>query len=332
MEHLAANGASFFGDMRNSLSLSLNALNNALAELFWAGLVTNDVFSEILRVKRVLRESDGLPDERLEITRPRSTLRSSPELAAARRAIRQVPGWSGRWSLLRTPSVLGDDRPPSETAREQAVQFLQRYGILAREVCKREGMMPWGAIGGELQRMEMRGDIRRGYFLEGFSGMQFAALGAVEKIRSVRQADERIVVLNSCDPASPYGIEEKGRTARGEGRDREFIRDPGAPLDVQRTPSTFVVLRGGVPVMVMESYGRRVRTAGDPAGADSLALRAGIGYLKRLLALPDLLKPAKEIAIELWDGERASASRAAGMLRAEGFRGGPGQSMVYDGY
>jgi hypothetical protein len=84
--------------------------------------------------------------------------------------------------------------------------------------------------------------------------------------------------------------------------------------------------------MVMEGYGRHVRTAGDPTGADTVALRAGIGYLKRLLELPDPLKPAKEITIELWDGERASVSRAAGMLRAEGFRGGPGQSMVYDGY
>ncbi|MBP1679159.1 MAG: hypothetical protein H6Q29_1070, partial [Bacteroidetes bacterium] len=62
------------------------------------------------------------------------------------------------------------------------------------------------------------------------------------------------------------------------------------------------------------------------------AIRTGIGYLKRLLDLPDTLKPVREISIELWNGERASASAASGMLKEERFRGGPGQSMVFDGY
>jgi hypothetical protein len=369
LEYLAANGASFFGDMRKALTLSLHALNNALAELFWSGLVTNDVFSEILRVRRIVRENDEIPDERLEVTRPRSTLRSSPELAAARRAIRQVPGWSGRWSLLRTPSVLGEERSATEIAREQAGQLLQRYGIVAREVHRKEEMLPWGVIATDLQRMEMRGDIRRGYFLEGFSGMQFALPGAVENIRSVREADDgSIVVLNSCDPASPYGILEREQALQEQRHDAEEGNEEGQngrrphgqpheqqqreaedrseeqmggrhlhgtwsnPLPVQRTPSTFIVLRSGVPVMVMENYGKRVRTSDNAESTDTEAVRRGIGYLKRLLDLPEPLKPAKEITIELWNGERASASAAAGMLREEKFRGGAGQSMVYDGY
>ena len=338
MEYLGGHGASFFGDMRKALTLSLHALNNALAELFWSGLVTNDVFSEILRVKRIVKESDDIPDERLEVTRPRSTLRSSPELAAARRAIRQVPGWSGRWSLLRTPSDLGEDRSATEIAREQAGQLLRRYGIVAREVHRREHMLPWGVIAADLQRMEMRGDIRRGYFLEGLSGMQFALPGAVESIRSVREADgSSIVVLNSCDPASPYGIVERERQAVGEpaeGREEGRHRRVGGsgPAAVQRAPSTFIVLRDGVPVMVMENYGKRVRTSEKAEGAAPEAVRRGIGHLKRLLDLPEPLRPGREIVIELWNGERASASAAAGILREEKFRGGPGQSMVYDGY
>jgi ATP-dependent helicase Lhr and Lhr-like helicase len=373
LEYLDTHGASFFGDMRKALTLSLHALNNALAELFWSGLITNDVFSEILRVRRVVRENDEVPDERLEVTRPRSTLRSSPELAAARRAIRQVPGWSGRWSLLRTPSVLGEERSATEIAREQAGQLLRRYGIVAREVHRKETMLSWPVIAADLQRLEMRGDIRRGYFLEGFSGMQFALPGAVEKIRSVREAEGgSIVVLNSCDPASPYGIVERERQAsgepaegreegrhqnesqqqeqqvedgspevrhRGQEEDNEEQQDGrhrrawgSGPTTVQRAPSTFIVLRDGVLVMVMENYGKRVRTSGDAGSTDLEAVRRGIGYLKRLLDLPDPLSPAREIVIELWNGERASASAAAGILREEKFRGGPGQSMVYDGY
>jgi hypothetical protein len=105
-----------------------------------------------------------------------------------------------------------------------------------------------------------------------------------------------------------------------------------SPTTIQRTSSTFIVLRDGVPVMVMENYGKRVRTSGDAGSTDPEAVRRGIGYLKRLLDLPDPLRPAREIVIELWNGERASASAAAGILREEKFRGGPGQSMVYDGY
>jgi hypothetical protein len=104
------------------------------------------------------------------------------------------------------------------------------------------------------------------------------------------------------------------------------------PTNVLRSPSTFIVLRDGVPVMVMENYGKRVRTPENAEAKSPEALRQGIRYLKRFLELPDPLRPAREIAIELWNGERASASAAAGILREEKFRGGPGQSMVYDGY
>jgi hypothetical protein len=84
--------------------------------------------------------------------------------------------------------------------------------------------------------------------------------------------------------------------------------------------------------MVMENYGKRVRTSEKAEGAAPEAVRRGIGHLKRLLDLPEPLRPGREIVIELWNGERASASAAAGILREEKFRGGPGQSMVYDGY
>jgi ATP-dependent Lhr-like helicase len=361
--YLARHGASFFGDMRQALTLSLHALNNALAELFWAGGVTNDVFSEILRLRRVVREEDSIPDDRLEATSPRRTFRSSPVLAAARRAIRQVPGWSGRWSLLRTPSVLGNERSPEEIAREQAEQLLRRYGIVAREVHRKENMLPWGMIARELQRMELRGEIRRGYFLEGFSGMQFADPAAVEKIRAVRERDNRINVLNGCDPANPYGILDRVQASviarNGDAKDgEEASREPdtsvafesvaaanaadsvevpaspatGGDMTVGRLPSTFVVLRGGVPVMTMEGYGRRIRTRGNEGDAEGAAIRAGIRHLKGLLNLPGPLRPVREITIELWDGMRASASPGAPILREEGFRGGPAQSMVYDGY
>jgi hypothetical protein len=84
--------------------------------------------------------------------------------------------------------------------------------------------------------------------------------------------------------------------------------------------------------MVMESYGRRVRTARVAGALDREAVIRGIDYLKRLLELPDPLRPVKAISVELWDGERASSSAGTGILREMKFRGGSGQSMEYDGY
>jgi ATP-dependent Lhr-like helicase len=70
--------------------------------------------------------------------------------------------------------VLGEPLSPEDRAAYQAEQLLDRYGIVARELCKREDILPWSLLAAHLQRMEMQGKIRRGYFIEGLSGMQFA--------------------------------------------------------------------------------------------------------------------------------------------------------------
>ena len=103
-----------------------------------------------------------------------------------RRALKQAPGWSGRWSLVHLSGVMGEHLNGDECARRQAVQLLDRYGIVARELYRREELLPWALIASALQRMELRGEIRRGYFVEGLSGMQFALPAAVEELRRLR--------------------------------------------------------------------------------------------------------------------------------------------------
>jgi len=54
-----------------------------------------------------------------------------------------------------------------------------------------------------LQLMEMRGHVRRGYFIEGLSGAQFASSEAVERLRECSSSlaeDDEVVVVNACDP------------------------------------------------------------------------------------------------------------------------------------
>ena len=184
--YLRENGASFLQDIRNGTNLALAALNAALAELFWSGLITNDDLSEIFALRRSVRTDEREPVEPVQVIGPHSRRRFSPVVQHARRALKEVPGWNGRWSILHHPSVLGPALTPEERIARRVDILLGRYGILAREFCRRDEVAQWAAIIGELQRREMRGEIRRGYFVQGLSGMQFALPGAVEHVRRVR--------------------------------------------------------------------------------------------------------------------------------------------------
>ena len=58
-----------------------------------------------------------------------------------------------------------------------------------------------------LSELETLGRCRRGYFLAGLGGAQFAMPGAVERLRDVREPDTDPValVLGAADPAQPFG-------------------------------------------------------------------------------------------------------------------------------
>ena len=91
--------------------------------------------------------------------------------------------------------------------RAIAELLLERYGIVTRETVLAEGI-PGGfaALYGELANLETLGTARRGYFVEGLGGAQFALPAAIERLRGLR-ADEPAgaLVLAATDPANPYG-------------------------------------------------------------------------------------------------------------------------------
>ena len=84
--------------------------------------------------------------------------------------------------------------------------MLERYGIVTRETVLAEGV-PGGfsTLYAELGNLELLGTARRGYFVEGLGGAQFALPGAVERLRSLPEADGSFQVLAATDPANPYG-------------------------------------------------------------------------------------------------------------------------------
>jgi ATP-dependent Lhr-like helicase len=76
-----------------------------------------------------------------------------------------------------------------------------------------------------LAALEEQGWIRRGYFVAGLGGSQFADPGALERLRALRDGstdEPAAVVLGAADPANPYGAalpwpKEEARLARVPG-------------------------------------------------------------------------------------------------------------------
>src|SRR5205823_15044695 len=112
----------------------------------------------------------------------------------------------GRWSL--TEPLFRDAPDPQQRRRTLAELLLERYGVVTREQVLAEGI-PGGfaMLYDSLAALETLGTARRGYFVEGLGGAQFALPGAVERLRAQREEDaERPpVVLAAVDPAQPYG-------------------------------------------------------------------------------------------------------------------------------
>jgi ATP-dependent Lhr-like helicase len=320
LEFMRTHGASFFSDIREGTRLSLEGMNNGIAELFWNGIITNDLFAEVTAVRRTARAGRPEHYERIELVNRRSPGRGRI-MQSARRALRQVPGWTGRWSLVRTQGLMGEPPGDDDRARAQAGLLLERYGIVAREFHRREDLLPWGMIAPELTRMELKGEIRRGYFVEGLSGMQFALPSAVEELRKVRSAGNRpsVVLLNACDPANPYG----------PGVDITPGEQAWAPIRLTRSPATYLAFDRGSPFLLFESSGARIRLLGAPGKE---VVREGLGLFVGLLRLPGPLRPFREIVVEYCDDLRPADSPLGAELRTLGFVRDSNQTMRRDEY
>jgi ATP-dependent Lhr-like helicase len=182
--------------------------------------------------------------------------------------------------------------------------MLERYGIGTRETVLAEGI-PGGVstLYGELGNRELLGTARRGYFVEGLGGAQFALPGAVERLRSLPEADGSYLVLAATDPANPYG-------ASLPWPKLESGRRPG------RTPGAHLLLRDGEPLVFLERGGRGLLRLKELSGEElqeamrALADAVSAGHLPKL-------------AIEKLDGEPVIGSGHEDALIEAGFSRGP---------
>lgn len=237
LEHLRQRGASFFVDLVQATGLLRTQVEEALGELVSWGMVTSDSYSGL----RALIT----PSSR----RPRFGVRRGsrrPRASAFDRA--------GRWSLV------GDVSPVNEQDAVEHIAWilLKRYGVVFRKVLERESNLPpWRDLLRVYWRMEARGEIRGGRFVQRFAGEQFAlpeAVGALRGFRSDKAAQNRVVVA-ATDPLNLVGIILPGEK-------------------IPATPSNRILLEDGVAIAVQN--GDSIEAVGD----GELDIEARLALLK----------------------------------------------------
>lgn len=327
-EFLNGEGASFATDIQAGTRLKSDELASALTELVLAGLVTNDeieTLRNLIEYGAVIRSagaSEPAPHKPLSAleaelgarlgarplkrTRYREAKRRTQE-KIQRSIAQQASPWRGRWALTRRASVLGAPLSDEERAGKWARLLLERYGVITRELLTRQEIPNLELVYAEWQRMEWRGAIRRGIFVAGMSGIQYALPDAVERLRAIAlkeqnslspygPTDHALYILNALDPANLFG----GETEETDNNAQRFAR----------VPSTYLVLADGQPLLLAQENGERLTLAPNVSQASALAaLRA---FFTRAHA------PRHAVVTE-WNGENVLGSPGENLLKEVGF-------------
>jgi ATP-dependent Lhr-like helicase len=182
LEYLRQRGASFFADIVRATGRLKAEIETGLWELVAGGVVTADGFDNLRSLidpKRRAGQGSG------RTTRPRHS--------------------AGRWAILHTDSAVERDRVVEATCW----MMLQRYGVVFRDLLVRESNLPkWRELQIAFRRLEARGEIRGGRFVDGFLGEQFALPVAVESLRATRKLPPsgEVITISAADPLNLVGV------------------------------------------------------------------------------------------------------------------------------
>lgn len=287
LDFLRRAGASFQVDVELALNLTTDETAAALRELARAGMISND---RLAALRHVL-----------------ATIPAEAAHAAALPRKRMHAGWwksaaagaGGRWFVLPPADTPREPLALAELAAERVTRLLRRHGFACRELLDPPVDGPWRANYDVLTRMEWAGSVRRGYFVEGITGSQFAAPG-VELTASGSTGLQWLALL---DPANLYARLEPAWRTLGS-----------APARVPRVPGSWLALLDGRPVLAATTWGERLLPLTDDQPALAVALRH-VGEL--LTRLPHARRP--NLLVRYWAEQDIINSPAEPALVADGF-------------
>jgi ATP-dependent Lhr-like helicase len=291
-ELLRTRGAAFVADLAGELAMNPSAARKALWDLAREGLATNDRFDIVRK---------GGPDV-YDPAAAATAVGRGPSMRGMRRRAAATP--EGRWSALPW------GRPePEAVAVAQAWLLLNRYGVVARELALLDPTLaPWRILYEVLSRLELTGEVRRGYFAEGLSGAQFALPEAAQALQDVHlpsTAAAPVILLHSQDPSNLYGSGAPFDIALLDGGTRPLLR----------RPANWLALRAGRPILLIEQGGKRI-TALPSASRDDVAAAA--------ICLPTLCGSSgpwarPKLTVEEWNGLPPTTSPIRELLESVGF-------------
>jgi ATP-dependent Lhr-like helicase len=316
---LAERGACFFREL-GRVAWSDEEVLSALWDLVWAGEVTGDGFAAVRaavgrggpRSRRTTGQGGPLP--RARRPRPGSVRVGAP------------PAGQGRWSLVARELGLAspvEPEPPAEAvasrrAAEAAARvvgiLLDRHGVLTREAVRAESL-PGGfaAVYPVLKTMEEAGRVRRGYFVAGMGGAQFARPGAVDRLRAAARLGVSTVgsggALDAVGPGGPLHAVGPGGPpvhvlAATDPANAYGVTVPWPVKGPARTAGTHVLLVDGVGSLYVERDGKGLVALRDFDGtwetgaAQALAFLVSSGRWRRMVVerYPSEMVPVLEEA------------------------------------
>lgn len=276
LAELGERGALFAAPLREGLvrrgfEISASKLADAIWTLVWEGLVTSDSVAALRAQTRGRKASQKAPRARPR-SRSVTRMRLAPNHGLAPTFGAPEPNLVGRWSLVtegETPTDTAASRAGVSAAEQErlalgAVQLLERYGVVTRgSVASTDFPGGFAQAYRLYSDFEVNGTCRRGYFVRGLGGAQFAVPGAVDQLRAVEEAtqraeaDHQAVCLAATDPANPYGAAlswPQSLSASGTPK-----RNPGAVVTILDGLAVFYLERGGRTALADEVLSAELR-------------------------------------------------------------------------
>src|SRR5690554_2175603 len=268
MDLLTKRGAETLPFILKELKLPILTAWQALEELILKGVLTNDSFGPVrywLSTK-------------------------TPARSGAQGVLRPaVMAQMGRWSLL----------PPLTVKMETLVRaLLNRYAVVCREIVQAEGVS-WGTVYSFLKTLENTGQVKRGYFIKGLSGIQYALPQALAELGAALKPSNKYWTLAWSDPANPM----------------KYIAGWPETTEPKKTTGDYFLFADGKPIIAASGRKLRLQTL------ESLPMTALEKGIKVLITALYPAYPDEKIIVSSFNGEAAPESRVKEILREIGFEG-----------